>query len=200
MATYEDIRKANAAITPTNIKGKGYAEDNQRVTAFRMVYPTGCITTEIVSLQNGVCVMKSTCIDGEGNVLGVGHAYEKEDSSFINKTSYIENCETSAVGRALGMAGFGIDASICSAEELQNAVLNQDNKGGRRAKNDTAQNEDPLIGAKQAEQIAGLANSKGISVDELCKRAHIKNLNEMRMSTWASATRWLNGVTEGGVA
>ena len=82
--------------------------------------------------------MKSTCIDGEGNVLGVGHAYEKEDSSFINKTSYIENCETSAVGRALGMAGFGIDASICSAEELQNAVLNQDNKGGRRAKNNTA--------------------------------------------------------------
>jgi hypothetical protein len=133
-------------------------------------------------------------------VLGVGHAYEKEDSSFINKTSYIENCETSAVGRALGMAGFGIDASICSAEELQNAVLNQDNKGGRRAKNDTAHNEDPLIDAKQAEQIAGLANSKGISVDELCKRAHIKNLNEMRMSTWASATRWLNGVTEGGVA
>lgn len=200
MATYEDIRKANAAITPTNIKGKDYAEVNQRVTAFRMVYPTGCITTEIVSLQNGVCVMKSTCIDDGGNVLGVGHAYEKEDSSFINKTSYIENCETSAVGRALGMAGFGIDASICSAEELQNAVLNQDNKGGRRAKNNTAQNEDPLIDTKQAEQIAGLANSKGISVDELCKRAHIKNLNEMRMSTWASATRWLNGVTEGGAA
>lgn len=64
----------------------------------------------------------------------------------------------------------------------------------------TAQNEDPLIDAKQAEQIAGLANSKGISVDELCKRAHIKNLNEMRMSTWVSATRWLNGVTEGGAA
>ena len=69
----------------------------------------------------------------------------------------------------------------------------------KKAQNN-AQNEDPLIDAKQAEQIAGLANSKGISVDELCKRAHIKNLNEMRMSTWVSATRWLNGVTEGGAA
>lgn len=58
-------------------------------------------------------------------VLGTGTAYEKEGSTFINKTSYIENCETSAVGRALGMAGFGIDTSIASAEEVQNAIANQ---------------------------------------------------------------------------
>ena len=58
-------------------------------------------------------------------ILGVGHAYEKEDSSFINQTSFIENCETSAVGRALGMAGFGIDVSIASAEELATALMNQ---------------------------------------------------------------------------
>ena len=202
MATYEDISMANKTITPTDVKGKGYAEVNQRIRAFRMVYPNGCITTEIVSLQNGMCVMKSTCFNEEGKVLGVGHAYEMEGSSFINKTSYIENCETSAVGRALGMAGFGIDVSICSAEELQNAILNQDDtkKPRKTQKTQNMPNEDPLIDTKQAEQIAGLANSKGISVDELCKRAHIKNLNEMRMSTWVSATRWLNGVTEGGAA
>jgi hypothetical protein len=193
MTTYEDIRKANAAITPTNIKGKGYAEVNQRVTAFRMVYPTGCITTEIVSLQNGVCVMKSTCIDGEGNVLGVGHAYEKEDSSFINKTSYIENCETSAVGRALGMAGFGIDTSICSAEELQNAVLNQDNKGGSRAKNGKA---DAKISKNQASGLQSYANSLGISADELCRRAGVKSVEDMTMSVWQKATMWLNGIAE----
>ena len=33
-------------------------------------------------------------------LVATGHAYEKEGSSFINKTSYIENCETSAIGRA----------------------------------------------------------------------------------------------------
>ncbi len=63
--------------------------------------------------------------EGTMRLLGTGTAYEKENSSFINKTSYIENCETSAVGRALGMAGFGIDTSIRSAEEMQNADLQQ---------------------------------------------------------------------------
>ena len=67
--------------------------------------------------------------DGEfsrEHVLGSGIAYEKEGSTFINKTSYIENCETSAVGRALGMAGIGINTSVASAEEVQNAIVQQD--------------------------------------------------------------------------
>jgi hypothetical protein len=122
---FEQIKKANESIQTTDIKGKDYAEVNQRIKAFRMVYPQGTIQTEILSLDGGVCVMKATILDGEGNVLGSGHAYEKESSSFINKTSYIENCETSAVGRALGMCGFGIDTSVASYEEVANAIENQ---------------------------------------------------------------------------
>lgn len=127
--TYEDIRKANETIRTTSIKGKEYAEVNERIKAFRMVYPEGCIHTELLSNDNGVCIIKaSVYANGDKTVnslLGCGHAYEKEGSSFINKTSYIENCETSAVGRALGMAGFGIDTSVCSYEELANAKANQ---------------------------------------------------------------------------
>ena len=126
--TFEDIAKANETITTTPIKGKNYAEVPQRVKAFRMLHPNGAITTEIVSLNNGVVVIKATATDEAGNILGTGHAYEKEGNGFINKESYIENCETSAVGRALGFVGLGIDSSICSAEELQNALLNQDEK------------------------------------------------------------------------
>lgn len=125
MITFEDIKKANDTIATTDIKGKDYAEVNQRIKAFRMVYPEGTINTEIISLENGVCTMKATAMN-EGKILGTGFAQEKEGSTFINKTSYIENCETSAVGRALGMCGFGIDTSVCSAEELQNALNNQD--------------------------------------------------------------------------
>lgn len=124
MITFEDIKKANDTIATTDIKGKDYAEVNQRIKAFRMVYPEGTINTEIISLENGVCTMKATAMN-EGKILGTGFAQEKEGSTFINKTSYIENCETSAVGRALGMCGFGIDTSVCSAEELQNALNNQ---------------------------------------------------------------------------
>ena len=122
---YLDLAIANETIKTTNIKGKDYAEVNQRIKAFRMVYPQGTITTQMISNQDGICIFKAAVIDDHNNILGTGHAYEKEDSSFINQTSYIENCETSAVGRALGMAGFGIDVSVASAEEVQNAINNQ---------------------------------------------------------------------------
>ena len=123
--TYEDIQRANEQIRTTDIKGKQYAEVNQRIKAFRVLCPGGRIKTEMLSNENGTCVFKATAFDANGNELGNGHAYEKESSSFINKTSYIENCETSAVGRALGMCGIGIDSSVASYEEVSNAMLNQ---------------------------------------------------------------------------
>ena len=128
MVKFEDIANANKEIKTTDIKGKDYAEVNQRIKAFRMAYPNGSITTEIVSLENGVVTMKSTVKDEEDKILATGFAYEKENSTFINKTSFIENCETSAVGRALGMCGFGIDTSVASYEEVANAVENQKEK------------------------------------------------------------------------
>lgn len=122
---FEDIVNANKTIQTTDIKGKEYAEVNQRVKAFRMLYPNGAITTDIVSLNDGIVVIKATVQDEEGKTLATGYAYEKENSTFINKTSFIENCETSAVGRALGMCGIGIDVSIASYEEVANAIENQ---------------------------------------------------------------------------
>lgn len=125
--TFEELRKANEAINLVDIKGKMYAPVSERVKAFRMAYPTGWIRTEILSNEGGVVVMRATV--GVGDLtLGTGTAFEKETGSYINKTSYIENCETSAVGRALGFAGFGIDTDIASAEELANAELNNDSK------------------------------------------------------------------------
>lgn len=125
---YKQIEDANSAIKTTDIKGKDYAEVNQRIKAFRMVEPNGSIETEILKLENGLCLMRAVIKNEQGTIIGVGHAYENENSSFINKTSYIENCETSAVGRALGMCGFGIDTSVASYEEVANAIKNQEPK------------------------------------------------------------------------
>jgi hypothetical protein len=108
-----------------NIKGKEYVEVTERIRVFRETFPLGSIMTEILTNENGVCVFKATIIV-DNQILAVGHAYEKEGSTFINKTSYIENCETSAVGRALGMLGIGIDTSIATAEEVNIAIINQD--------------------------------------------------------------------------
>ena len=125
MCTFEQIQEANKTIVTTDIKGKDYAQVNQRIKAFRMVHPNGRIITEIASLKDGVCIFRANIYNEEDTLLGTGTAYEKENSTFINKNSYIENAETSAVGRALGMLGFGIDTSVASAEEVANAIENQ---------------------------------------------------------------------------
>ena len=122
---YKDIEQVNKDMNTTDIKGKDYVEVNQRIKAFRKLYPEGTIETEILKLEGTMCVIKATVKINE-LVLGTGIAYENEGSTFINKTSYIENCETSAVGRALGMCGLGIDTSVASAEEVQNAIQNQE--------------------------------------------------------------------------
>ena len=123
--TIENLKEANKMIEAIDVKGKDYAPVNERIKAFRAVCPNGSVTTEIVYMDGGVVTMKATITDEEGRVISTGLAQEKESSSFINKTSYVENCETSAVGRALGFAGIGVDGSICSAEELANALNNQ---------------------------------------------------------------------------
>ena len=125
VVTFEDIKNANSCIVTTEIKGKGYAEVNQRIKAYRMIYPNGTLITKLKKDENGICTFRAYVYDDNGNLLATGTAQEKEDSSFINETSYIENCETSALGRALGIAGFGIDTSIASAEEVANAIANQ---------------------------------------------------------------------------
>lgn len=139
MVTYEQIKTANSQIKTMPIirknkktgkeETKNYCPVNGRVDAFRSLYPQGFISTEIVSMDKGIVFMKASCgyyENGQAIVLGTGLAYEKESNGSINATSYIENCETSAVGRALGMAGFGIETSMASAEEMEGAFQAQD--------------------------------------------------------------------------
>ena len=156
MIKFEDIAKANESIKTTDIKGKDYAEVNQRIKAFRMCHPNGMITTEIVSLENGVVLMKATIQDGDGKVIGTGYASEKENSTFINKTSFIENCETSAVGRALGMCGFGIDTSVASYEEVANAVKNQ--------------GKEELPKANSRQDLINYCNANGLNINDIAKK------------------------------
>lgn len=122
---YKELDKVNKELLTTDIKGKNYVEVNQRILAFRKLFENGAITTELIELKDGICTIKANVYDNEGKLISTGHAQEKEGSTFINKTSYIENCETSAVGRALGILGIGATTSIASAEEVQNAINNQ---------------------------------------------------------------------------
>jgi hypothetical protein len=83
------------------------------------------LCTDIIEMNQNRVVMKATVRDENDRVIATGIAYEEADSSYINKTSYIENCETSAWGRALGNLGIGITSSIASKEEIENATKRQ---------------------------------------------------------------------------
>jgi hypothetical protein len=109
---------------------KDYVEVNVRIERFYEKYPNGRIITQLISWVDGVVVMKAEVYRDLSDPVpsASGHAYEKEGSSFINKTSALENCETSAVGRALALLGFEIKKSVASKEEVENAKLNQTNQ------------------------------------------------------------------------
>lgn len=160
--TYADIENANSTIKTTDIKGKDYAEVPQRIKAFRMVFPLGRIITHMISNENGVCVFRAEVYTEDDVLLSTGTAYEKENSTFINKTSYIENCETSAVGRALGMCGFGIDTSIASAEEVGNAIAQQEDTEKKAKKQPTPR-----------ERLISRLKEKGINAAEYAKEHNL---------------------------
>jgi hypothetical protein len=126
---YTAIQKANSEIRTIDLKGKDYAMVPERVTAFRKLYPDGFITTEILE-NDGTTVLMQARVGYYDNgcpiTLGTGFAQEVRGKGMVNGTSHIENCETSAVGRALGFLGLGINGGgICSAEELVNAIVAQ---------------------------------------------------------------------------
>jgi hypothetical protein len=119
---------SNYKFKTTNIKGKDYVEVNQRVLFFRKEskYEGWTIENELVAIDSETCIVKSTIRDTNMRVIASAHAQEDRTSSMINKTSYVENCETSAVGRALAMLGIGIETSIASSNEVAMAIAKQD--------------------------------------------------------------------------
>lgn len=117
---YKDIEKVNSEIKKTDIKGKKYAEVSERVLAFRKLNPNGRIITEIIDKTENDVTMKATILDENEKELATGFASEVK-KGLVNSISMLENCETSAIGRALGFCGFGIDSGIASGQDMQKA-------------------------------------------------------------------------------
>lgn len=124
MIEYKDIELANKKIELMKITSKtkdkygnwieitnDYAPVKERITAFRRVFPFGTIDTKVKFVDKYVVCVTEIYLDGK--LLANGHAMES-----IEKRYALENCESSSVGRALGMLGFGISTSISSAEDM----------------------------------------------------------------------------------
>lgn len=110
---------------PVDIKGKKYTTVAERIDKLRRESPYS-IATEFIKLDPYVCTIKAilTIYKDDKEFTYTGHAHELQSSSYINESSFVENCETSAIGRALSAAGYG-GGEFCSADELTNALKNK---------------------------------------------------------------------------
>tara|TARA_X000000368_G_C22966448_1_gene683385 strand:+ start:639 stop:1220 length:582 start_codon:yes stop_codon:yes gene_type:complete len=115
-----------------------YALVNDRIKEFHNMYPNGMIVTKLIEVAQIIdtptgekCNEYRVQATVTPNVLEVpekyftGTAAERDNTGFVNKTSAVENCETSAVGRALANMGIGADFAIASKEEVENAKTKQ---------------------------------------------------------------------------
>ena len=128
---YSRIKEVNERLKPMIIERKDkktgkvtqkdYNTVDQRILGFRELFPNGAIQTEIVSFEGDSILMKATAFDDDGKIIATGHAHEKQNASYINETSFVENCETSAIGRCIGNIGIGLTEGLASLEEIQAA-------------------------------------------------------------------------------
>lgn len=112
------------SLPTINIKGSEYTLVKDRVAYFNETFEQGAIQTELLSEPGtGTIVFKAVAIPDttKPERFFVGHAQETVGDGYINETAALENAETSAVGRALGLMGIGVVESIASADELNKA-------------------------------------------------------------------------------
>ena len=107
-----------------DIKGKDYVLVSDRVLYFNETYPNGIIETRLISQPSDDIIVIQAIVTPDVEKPArrfVDYAQEVIGSTFINKTSAMENASTSAVGRALGFMGIGVLESIASADEVHKA-------------------------------------------------------------------------------
>lgn len=179
---YEELKLVNdeMIITPVKTKNgqKPYVQVNDRVQGFRKLFPMGTIRTEmVVYIPDDYCVFKAEIFNDCDILLATGYAQETvEKNKNINRTSMLENCETSAVGRALGFVGIGSVESIASADEVNKAI------------NRSAELDSVITDEMAAQLVTDLMNA-GQSPDVVCKYNKVEHLNELTIEQYNNVVR-----------
>ena len=161
---------------PVKIHGKDYKTVAERLSEFHKDHKENrSIITEIIQFKDNVVVVKAVVKLGED--VFCGHAYEDIGSSKINETSALENCETSAIGRALASSGYA-GSEFCSADELVGA-LNKQNTPSKPKKVD-------LSGEGWRDEEIGFKTGKnqGKSYKQVDQDTLIWIINECKVEAW----------------
>lgn len=169
------MNKPNGIV---NIRGKEYQTVALRVHTFRAQHPDYALVTEVLHRDLDCVVMRATISDATGRIVATGHAEEYRKASEINRTSALENAETSAIGRALAALGLG-GTEFASADEVARAISGQ--KG---------EPEDPLS------IFPAQIQSKLRAVSAAAIQAHNEGNEWGAYETWTSALDDIGGTDE----
>lgn len=113
--THTDKKTGKTIETP-------YYMVKDRIREFRNDHPQWPLITKLERMENGQVVFSARISDDTGKEIATGWAWESVQNGYINKYSAVENCETSAIGRALANLGYGTDGAYASYEEMQKSV------------------------------------------------------------------------------
>lgn len=121
---------------PRNDRFEDYVPVAERLERFYERFPDGRVITHILEhdREAGFILIRAEVYRNPDDALpaATGHAFEVRGESYVNKTSYVENCETGACGRALALLGFEVKRGIASREELEKTSrMTAADRGGR---------------------------------------------------------------------
>jgi hypothetical protein len=120
---------------PRNDRFEDYVPVAERLERFYERFPDGRVITHIIehNSESGFVLMRAEVYRSpdDAQPAATGHAFEVRGESYVNKTSYIENCETGSVGRALALLGFEVKRGIASREELEKTSRMTTDKAAR---------------------------------------------------------------------
>lgn len=180
----ERLVKANENIPTVNIKGKQYVMVKDRVKAFRKNFPGWSIVTRIVEMDDEHVVMSAIIQDENERIMATGHAREGKNDTPINRAgSFLEVCESSAIGRACGLLGIGIDDSFGSADEVAHANVAQ--------KQDDY---DPteIISKAKLKNLRDLCELKGKSYEWMLNTAGVDSHEKITVQGYANVVKALD--------
>tara|TARA_Y100000114_G_scaffold146308_1_gene156861 strand:+ start:1598 stop:2050 length:453 start_codon:yes stop_codon:yes gene_type:complete len=123
-AVMQQAQKELTSAKGQNIHGKDYKTVATRVYIFRKFFANYSLRTKILEKTEDQVFMIAEILTPANRLIATGHAVEDKHTNFVNETSMIENCETSAIGRALASFGLAGD-EMASANEVERAKAKQ---------------------------------------------------------------------------
>lgn len=165
-----------------NIHGKEYKTVAKRVDEFRKEHKLElAIVTDLVSDDGETVVMKASIQNKDGWCIATGYAEEKRNASQINRTSALENCETSAIGRALANLGYG-GGEYASADEVANAIGQQEDKSSRIDFGDVQERLDMIDDLDSLRAYYEELKAKGLSAKQMASINRMVNKTKERIN------------------